>query len=411
MTKKINNFFLNLFLLSIFFFKIPNFYILPFFKNSFLTSQAISRIILVVLFLKIYFFNPKILNRLKQKVIFWLIFFFFIIQSISIIPVINITNFWIRYKDLIIGFISFFVFYFYKKEYRKIINVFLFSVFINAIYQILLIYSDNIRELLSTIIYQKHFDLVLAKLENQGRLYIDSYDEILIPFLFLENNLSWLIKLFLLILIFFFSYMSNIRSRILMLFVSFFLSLYFIKKISFGKIFITVFIFLTLGFLTSRFSFYFLKESFIDRIFFAEESKDIKPINFRKNQIFKSLEVGRISFFGAGLGNYYDNLTNQEKFNNSLLSRFNTLNLGAQEYVHNIFGLIISESGYISLFIFLLILFYFIKNDFKILLERKDDYRKVIVISFWSLFSYGLFNPIVPASYQFLFWGLRGFLL
>jgi len=174
----------------------------------------------------------------------------------------------------------------------------------------------------------------------------------------------------------------------------------------------TVFIFLTLGFLASRFSFYFLKESFIDRILFAEESRDIKPINFRKNQIFKSLEVGRISFLGAGLGNYYDNLSNQEKFSNSLLSSFNPLNQGAQEYVHNIFGLIISESGYISLLIFLLILSYFIKTDLKILLENKNNYKKkLIIISFWSLFSYGLFNPAIPASYQFLFWGLRGLLL
>jgi len=411
MLHKIDNWFFNLFLLAIFFFKIPNFYILPFLKSSLLTSQAISRIILLLLFFKIYFFNHKIFYELKNKTIFWLIVFFFIIQSISIFPAINVPNFWIRYKDIIIGFVSFFIFYFYKKEYKKIINVFLLSVFINAIYQFLLIYSNNIKELLSTIIYQKHFNLVLAKLEIQGRLYIDSYDEILIPLLFIENNLSWVVKLFLIVLISFFSYLSNIRSRILMLFISFFLSLFFIKKISFGKIFITVFIFLTLGFLASRFSFYFLKESFIDRIFFAEESKDIKPINFRKNQLFKSFEMGKISLFGTGLGNYYDNLSNQEKFGNSLLFQSNLLNQSAQEYVHNIFGLIISESGYLSFIIFLLILFYFIKTDLKILLENKDNYKKAIIISFWSLFSYGLFNPIVPASYQFVFWGLRGFLL
>jgi hypothetical protein len=410
MRKKIDNFFLNLFLLSAFFFKIPNFYILPFLRISFLTSQALSRIILIFLFFKVYFFNRKIFNELKNKTIFWLIVFLFVFQSISIIPAINIPNFWARYKDAIIGFVSFFVFCFYKKGHKKIINVFLLSVFINAVYQFLLIYSDNIKELLSIIIYQKHFDLVLAKLENQGRLYIDSYDEILIPFLFLENNFSWLIKMFLLSLIFLFSYISNIRSRILMIFISFFLSLFFIKKIKFEKIFAVFFIVLIIGFLASQFSFYFFKESFIDRIFFPEESTDIKPIDFRKNQFFKSLDIGKISLFGAGLGNYYDNLNTNEKIGKSLLSRFNLLNQGSQEYVHNIFGLIISESGYFSFFVFLLILLFFIKNDFKILLGD-DDYKKTIIISFWSLFSYGLFNPIVPGSYQFLFWGLRGLLL
>jgi len=151
MRKKIDNFFLNLFLLSAFFFKIPNFYILPFLKISFLTSQALSRIILLFLFFKIYFFNRKIFDELKNKAIFLLIFFFFVIQSISIIPAINIPNFWARYKDIIIGLASFFIFYFYKKDHKKIINVFLLSVFINAIYQFLLIYSGNIKELLSKI--------------------------------------------------------------------------------------------------------------------------------------------------------------------------------------------------------------------------------------------------------------------
>jgi|YNPMSStandDraft_1061717.scaffolds.fasta_scaffold07686_4 hypothetical protein len=409
MRKKIDNFFFNLFLLSVLFFKIPNFYILPFLKISFLTSQALSRIILLFIFFKIYFFKRKIFDELKNKTIFWLMVFFFVIQSISIIPAINIPNFWARYKDIIIGLASFFVFYFYKKEYKKIINVFLSSVFINAIYQFLLIYSGNIKELLSTIVYQKHFDLVLAKLESQGRLYIDSYDEILIPFLFLENNSNWLIKLFLLILIFFFSYSSNIRSRVLMVFISFFLSLFFIKKIKFEKIFAVFFAFLIIGFLASQFSFYFFKESFIDRIFFPEESTDIKPIDFRKNQFFKSLDIGKISLLGAGLGNYYDNLNTNEKIGKSLLSWFNLLNQGSKEYVHNIFGLIISESGYLSFFVFLLILLFFIKNDFKILFN--NDYKKAIIISFWSLFSYGLFNPIIPGSYQFLFWGLRGLLL
>lgn len=194
-----------------------------------------------------------------------------------------------------------------------------------------------------------------------------------------------------------------------MVFISFFLSLFFIKKIKFEKIFAVFFAFLIIGFLASQFSFYFFKESFIDRIFFPEESTDIKPIDFRKNQFFKSLDIGKISLLGAGLGNYYDNLNTNEKIGKSLLSWFNLLNQGSKEYVHNIFGLIISESGYLSFFVFLLILLFFIKNDFKILFN--NDYKKAIIISFWSLFSYGLFNPIIPGSYQFLFWGLRGLLL
>lgn len=84
---------------------------------------------------------------------------------------------------------------------------------------------------------------------------------------------------------------------------------------------------------------------------------------------------------------------------------------GAQEYVHNIFGLILSETGFVGLFIFLLIILWFIKQDFLLFKNNDNKEKKALAIAFWCLFLYGFFNPIVPASYQVLFWGIRGLLI
>ncbi len=416
MLKKIDNWFFNFFLIGIFFFKIPSFYILPFLKTNFLTSQALARIIFILIFLFFLFKlfttreTKEYFSKLKKSVIVFLILLLFFIQSLSVLPAVNILSFLSRYKDVIIGLNSFFLFYFYRKKSKIIILIFLLSTIINGAYQSFLVLDSGFKNFLSTFIYQKHFDLVLAKLEEQGRVYIDSYDEILIPFLFTDNQLNLFFKIFIFLIIIFFGFFSNIRSRILMMVISLFLSFIFIKKLGFKKVFLFVFSLFIIGFITDRIAYSFFNYSFVNRVFFPDEMIDVKPINFRGEQLKNSINIAKFSFLGAGLGNYYDLLSNQEKHGQSLLSRFSLLNTGAQEYPHNIFGMILAESGYLSLIIFIFILFLFIKKDLEII-RSDDNYKKSIVISFWSLFSYGLFNPIIPGSYQVLFWGLRGLLI
>lgn len=416
MFKKLDKLFLTLFLTSIFLFKIPNFYIIPFFKNPFLTTQALTRIIIILTFV-----YQAIIHSLTYKKLFigrnsrttvLFILAFFLLQSFSVFTAINLGSFLSRYKDVVISFLAFFVFFSYKKNYLQIISVLITSIVVNSIYQFMMtFYQDYFVKVISNFIYQKHADLAIAKL-YQNRLYLDTYDEIVPPFLFIfrsKNNLRKNLFFYILfILISFFSLVSNIRSRILMLLVSLGGTLVFIKKINFKKVFIVTFSFLIIGFLINNFMRHYSGFSFVDRILLQDEIGDVKPVNFRLEQIKNSLEMGKASLLGVGLGNYYDNLTSKNSFiiNKSQL----IASQGAQEFVHNIFGAIVSESGYISLFVFLIILCFFIKRDI-FLLNKGKDYEKAFVIAFWSLFSYGLFNPILPASYQILFWGIRGLLI
>lgn len=416
MFNRLDKIFLYFFLITIFFFKIPNFYILFYFKNPFLTSQALARILLVLVFsfqLIDYFLlkNKSIFNK-ESKLIISLILIFFLLQSLTVFVAINPVAFLSRYKDVFISLIAFFIFLFYKKYLRQIAFILLLSVIINFFYQSLIVfYQDFFVKYFSTFIYQKHIDLVIAKLQ-ENKIYTDTYDEILLPLLFIFpfgkkiiNNISFYI-LFAIISVF--SFFSNIRTRILMLIISFIGSLLVFKKIGHKKIFTITLSILVLGFLINNIMRYYSGYSFLDRLVFEDQISDVAPINFRLIQIKNAIEMGESSLLGVGLGNYYDNLNQKDKF---IFNKSQSIaNRGAQEFVHNIFGAVLAESGYVSLFIFISILILFIKRDLK-MLKSGSDYQKAFIIAFWSLFSYGLFNPILPASYQILFWGIRGLLI
>ena len=79
------------------------------------------------------------------------------------------------------------------------------------------------------------------------------------------------------------------------------------------------------------------------------------------------------------------------------------------KYVHSMFAQITAETGYITLLLFFLIIGTSFSHDW-LLFKNGDPYQKAAVISFWTLFSYGLFNPNITGSYQVLFWGIRGLL-
>lgn len=416
---KLEKLFFYLFLLSLFFFKIPNFYLLPFIRNAFLTSQAIARIMVILVFifnLFLIFFNQKKIHIEKDSsIIFKLVLTFFVLQSLSILSALNIITFLSEYKDIIIGFIFFFTGYLYKDYLKEIIIIFLFSALLNAMYQFILFFdSAFFTKILSNFIYQKHLNFVLANL-SRGRIYIDTYDELIIPFLFLPLfkraiHKNFLLKI-ILIFIILFSLISNFRTRVLMAFFAFSLSIVFlIKNSPINKVLYFSFIFFV-SFMASGIMFFNNNNSFLDRLN-IQNLENVSTINSRIFQIKLSLDMAKKSIFGVGLGNYYDYIPSSVKKNDtSMLNKStNFIKLGADEYVHNIFGYIVSGSGYISLLIFIFILYFFIKNDIY-LFNKKNNYIKAFIISFWTLFIYGLLNPIVPASYQVLFWVTRGLLI
>jgi len=94
--KNLDSIFLTLFLIVIFFFKIPSFYIFPFFPNALLTTQAIARIMLILIFVfnvyKNYTLNKKIINGRDDNIFTSLILLLFCIQSLSSLFALNIFS-------------------------------------------------------------------------------------------------------------------------------------------------------------------------------------------------------------------------------------------------------------------------------------------------------------------------------
>lgn len=410
MKKRLEKLLFYLFILSVFFFKIPNFYLLPFFPSSFLTTQAFSRVFIFFIFCYQLIFKKKVFEKMIRKNCFliFLIFLFFLVQSLSIIWAVNLFAFFSRYKDVVLGFVSFFVFFSYQKEKRLIIKVFIFSLIVNYLYQFFLVWQPYLTfKILKNFVYEKHLALVEAKLINE-RVYTDTYDEMVVPFLMMSLSAK---KFFLLILNFLFSFISNIRTRVLMAVFAFFSSFFVFKKVDQKKVFGLFLSFLLVGYFIGEMLRLFFGFSYVDRFFLEDKTRDLNPLSFREKQIFQSVDMAKSYLFGVGLGNYFDYLTGLEK--NRYLFYYpyqKTGYFGALEYVHNLFGLILSEVGFFSLLNFLLIILIFLKKDVKIL-KSKDQEKKALLISFWTVFLYGLFNPITVGSYQFFFWGLRGLLL
>ena len=223
---KTKNLLFYLFLISIFLFKIPNFYIFIFFKNPFFTSQALARLLIVINFLfnTYLYLMKKNKNFLlfKNKKLINFILIFFIIQSFSIFSAINLGSFLSRYKDIVISLLFFVSASFYKNKFKKIVLVLLLGTLLNIIFQFIIVArADFFIEVVSGFIYQKHLDYVLANLDR-NRIYIDTFDEIMVPFLFssfiVKRPFVNILAKACLILITVFSLLSNFRTRILMVF-------------------------------------------------------------------------------------------------------------------------------------------------------------------------------------------------
>ncbi len=411
---------LTAFLLAIVFFKLPNFYIFLFLKNSFLTTQAFARIILLGIFTlilirgyinKISIIQPK---RAIETVTWICILLFFSLQSFSIIPAVNLSAFIGRYKDVFLSFVGIYCFYYFRRKYKAIITTIVMGAVISIVYQsFIFFWQDFFVNGISNFVYEKHVLLVLANIERY-RIYTDTYDEIAVPFLMMSNIFSipfpYPFNIITLISISFFAAVSNFRTRILMLFVSVASSIIFIKKIPVKKVVIIVLFFLVTSYITSKLLSTRYGFSYIDRFLLQSEGEDLDPIYSRFDQIKLGLQMGTYSPFGVGLGNYYDHLPSDFKYYKSGFKWEDIRSSGASLYIHNNIGSIIAESGYVSGLVFMVLIMIFLITDLKILIRGKE-YQKGFIIAFWTLFIHGLLNPPVPISYQFFFWGIRGLLI
>lgn len=375
----------------------PVFIVFPF-----LTSYRIAGVLCV--FLLIYvLFSKK--NISFQHVFFLFVVIFFIAQSVSVITAINTDAFLTAYENVVYGVLFTAVSWLLLTK-RNTDRVFAALVIITGV-QILLrffIFFDIFISQIGTLFLHPSYMDIISMNVSRGRIYIDSYEEAIVPICIYFLIIKKWIKLDVILLcgIIAVSFLSGFRTKLATLILS--MGILFIFIESYRRIAVSLFglsmvVLLFLSFFTSSGDI-----SLIDRL----QTDVVDLTSGRELRIKEGIEIGMSSpLFGVGLGNYYDHLTlSMQKSVSPFAQKRMEFDLAVLD-PHNIFISIFAETGIVGLTSFFLLLFYFIAKDIFILKKKAHEKVKIIVCSFWILFTYALLNPSTSITYISLFWLFR----
>jgi len=396
------------FCIAIFLFRIPSVYLFPLVKADLLTTQVLARIVIFII--SLYLVLIKKVTP-KKTLTLILVLLYFVSQSLSVLAAINVSSFLSQYKDVVIGMLAFYCFNHFQNKHRAIYPWLIIPVFINLFYQYLLIFVPSSIKILEQLVYQKYWGLVIQKLDR-GQVYLETFDEAFVPFLIFQsyNTQTWQKTAGILttVLITFFSFISNIRTRILLILVSILGTV--LVRLNRGLIIFSLLSLIGVAVTVNMLSLRLQQFSFFDRITLQNEAEDVSTLTSRRDQVYQSFEMGQKSITGVGLGNYYDNLFLAFKRPPKSMSWQNVAETKAVMFVHNVIGSVYAETGIIGLACYLIMLAAFLRDDFEVWKQGKS-YKVSLIVCFWTLFTFGMLNPPISGSYQFLFWGIRGWLL
>jgi len=255
---------------------------------------------------------------------------------------------------------------------------------------------------------------------GRDRLFFESYGEVYLPvilyFLFFKSS-SWKKKVFYLILssiIFLLAFWSNYRDRFLT-FVFSLLGFLIVFRKSLLKINLkSIFFYLISGVIIFIVSLNYINiqkgYSVINRFLLENKSEDVLTLSARKQLINEAIEIGKNHlFFGVGLGHFYDYLPEALKNRQyQMIGSNRKFYQATLLYPHNLFAQIFVETGIIGLLSFLLMLFYFVKKDWKVANKNQLTVVKALIVCFWSVIIYAFFNPRSHLQFYFNFFFLRG---
>jgi hypothetical protein len=419
---------LRLFLTAFFFIRIPSLNIIPFVSSDFLATQSLARVVFLGLFVVevyLYWLGKSSLRLYigKNRFLVALILLFFLELSLGIFYAGDTLEFLIRYKDVFLGIVMFFLGLVYAKNLESIAKVSLFAMVLIFFYQLIILLAPSLFKALAPVIYGKHVELVLANIAR-NRVYVETFDEavVLLVIWWLYRRKGGVKNTYLgyvlLVLVGFFAFVSNFRSRLLFFLVTltgFILnSLLSFKKavsIKLGLSPLLISLVLT-GFIASIVAGGIFGQTFIDRLQFASQQEDVETVFFRVKQLQEAWEMAlENNFSGVGLGNFYEGLPFSKNYSfflqTAITSDKEITTKGAAIYVHNIFGTFLAEGGVWAGILFLALTVKFLFDDYK-LARKGEEGSLLLVFAFWGLFTYSLFNPFVPFSLQGLFWFVRG---
>jgi len=407
----------NLYYLSLFIFLLPSL------NLGFIYSHGIAKLLLIAIFIYLVYqtYRKKIILQanIKLSALFML---FFLSQSLSVIQALDTTLYFSSFKKLIFILLFYFASLFIlktEKDRRYIIKVLFTVLLINILLQIIIFLFPNFfLAITEKILNPGYYGLIKMNI-NRGRVFLEEYNEVMIPpivYLLIRGGNK---KLFLLLLTvtIIVSYISGFRTKFAMtvfsLLTSFVVLLFTKIKatrniLNMGLLFTAVLsIFGLLYFYISQISPY----SLVDRFMFQSEIADVQSVTRRIENWNEAIMIGLSSpIFGVGMGNY-NYYANTERRITSFISMSKETKAIKEDLVnpHNLLVFTFAETGFFGLICLLLLLIYFIFEDIKVIIQG-NDLSKAFIISFWCLFIYSLFNPTVNITYNILFWALRVFI-
>jgi len=358
----------------------------------------------------------------SNLIIFCLLYF--ITQALSVINALNYQVFFTNFEKIASSVLFLLISYVLinqakKNQINKIIMVMIISTTINIVIQIIIIFFPDLS--IKTILPFFHSgvsDIIIMNLERY-RLYFEFYDEIMIPifvYFVFDSKKNGLMRLFCLLLLFsiiIISFISNVRTRF---FVTLFvlaasLFIYFlrysIRLANYKKIFF-VFLIVTVIFFSHQIVTKKLGYSIIDRFLLESKNEDTMTLIFRFNMLSYSLDMGySYPLFGVGLGNYFEHLPAKLKMPNLLLITNQETIRSSLLYPHNIFAQTLAESGFLGLITILILIFYCFRKDWSILKNKNNIFKKMLIVSFWGLLIFSLFNPVTPLTFFANFFLIR----
>jgi len=390
-------------------------FVLPSFNLRLIYSYGLGKFLLCfITFLIItQILRKKTTLNLNNKLAF-LFSLFFITQGLSIINVIDISLYLPRFKDLIFIFLFFFcsmyVFQDRKNNKKLVIILFMGLVFDLFSQLVMFFYPKIFIEIANNILHPGDAKLISLNIDRQ-RVYLGTYDELMIPVIIYFYSINKRkILLPLLPIIVGISFLSQFRTKLLMAAFSFLASLIVfskgVKKNNFIKTSILPISLVAIV----LFSAYFLSSitygsSIVNRLLFQNKTQDVLTVEQRALKSEEAISIGLSApLLGVGLGNYNYYVTKKQ------IPVYDISYQQVQKdllHPHSLIPFIFAETGFFGLMAFLLLVIYFITEDIKIIRYQKNSFVKALVISFWTLFSYSLFNPTTNFSYNVLFWLIR----
>jgi len=355
--------------------------------------------------------NAKLVKKIISQPLFKIFLVYFVTQALSILNAINISEYLIRFKDLLFIFMFMMVLWNEIDSIKRIffvIKILFYSSVLSLLFEAVTYFQLQpfSRTIMSLLTDNAYRGVITDSIKN--RYFINIFDNTLIPLGFitlqlLKKTLNKVVIFILIFLIVFFAAVSDFRGQFAIALVALFVSILIVKKrAAQGLVLLGVFLLLLLTINSLK----YISVNSINRIVDPSPA-DYETIEGRIFYWKKAMDIGKaFPMFGVGLGNFYEYINNIALRKST--SPENLLNTWT--HPHNVFFATLAESGVIGLVSYSIIIIYFFFYDL-INFKNKPYQIKLLVVAFWCLFSYSLIYPAVKITYGVLFWSLRVLIL